>query len=90
MDVQAEIAVSQIKYYKKSGARLYIPQGVIENPDFPFKDGDIVKIEIGNPGVTLSRPVWWEMVDWNQMRPAFNALPGDTQDLIRAKGLAPE
>lgn len=90
MDMHPEIAVSQIKYYKKSGARLYIPQGVIENPAFPFKDGDIVKIEIGNPGVTLSRPVWWEMVDWNQMKPAFNALPGDTQELIRARGLAPE
>lgn len=34
--------------------------------------------------------LWWEMLDWNQMRRAYNVLPKDTKELIRVKDLAPE
>jgi hypothetical protein len=37
MDMQAKIAVSQIKYYKKSGARLYIPPRGHREPRLPLQ-----------------------------------------------------
>ena len=85
----SKIAVSRIKYYKKSGARLYIPQSVIEDPDFRFNDGDIVKIEINNPAIIISRPEWWEMLDWTEMSDTYALLPQEVRDKIRESGLAP-
>jgi hypothetical protein len=83
-------ATTQIRYYSKSGARLYIPQSLIDDPGFPFKDGDIVRIEVTNPGLTLTRPEWWEIIDWNQMRDAYRQLPEEIRAQIQAKGAAPE
>jgi len=85
-----KIATTQLKHFEKSGARLYIPQKVIEDPDFPFKDGDVIKIEYEENNMTLTRPEWWEIIDWNQMKPAFISLPEEIKDKIRALGLAPE
>ncbi len=84
------IATSQIKYFKKSGARLYIPQKIIEDPAFPFEDEAIVKIEIKDKQIILSSPEWWELLDWNEMKAAYNALPKETQQKIREKNLAPK
>jgi len=82
-----KVAVSKIKYFKKSGARVYIPQSVIEDPEWHFKDGDLVKIEIGNPVLTISKPIWWEMLDWNEMKDTFNILPEATKEEIKKRGL---
>jgi hypothetical protein len=81
---------AQIRYYSKSGARLYIPQSLLDDPGFPFKGGDVVKIEVSNPGLTLTRPEWWEIIDWNQMRDTYRQLPEDIRAQIQAKGQAPE
>ncbi len=82
-----KVAVSRIKYFKKSGARLYIPQSVIEDPGWRFEDGDLIKIEIGNPSLTISKPQWWEMLNWNEMRETFDLLPDETKAEIRNHGL---
>jgi len=81
--------ISRIKYYKKSGARLYIPAKLLKDPDFPFVDDDIVKIKLGNPGVILIKPEWWEMLDWGKMKDAFAKLPEDIKEKIRQEGLEP-
>ena len=83
-------ATSQIKFFKKSGARLYLPQKIIEDPAFPFEDEAVVKIEIKDRQITLSSPEWWELLDWNEMKNAYNALPEETKQKIREKNLAPE
>jgi hypothetical protein len=83
-------ATTKIRRYAKSGARLYINQSLLDDPKFPFKDGDIVKIEVTNPGLTLTRPEWWEIIDWNQMRDAYRQLPEEIRAKIQAKGQAPE
>ena len=82
--------VTRIKYYKKSGARLYIPEAIIKDPNFPFEDDDIVKIEIKNPIISISRPEWWEMLDWKQMRDTYIMLPETIKKEIQKQGLAPE
>jgi len=82
-----KVAVSRIKYFKKSGARLYLPQSIINDPEWPYEDGDLVKIEISNPVIRISKPVWWEMLNWNEMRDTFELLPDATKDEIRKRGL---
>ena len=78
--------VSRIKYYVKSGARLYLPNKLITHDDFPFKDGDLVKIEIGkNDIVVISKPEWWEMLNWDTMPKAYEGLPEDIKEKIRGK-----
>ena len=84
------IAVSKIKFFEKSGARLYLPQSVISDPDFPFEDGDLVKIEVGNPSIRLTRPEWWEMLDWNEMKDTFRLLPAEVKAEIEKQGLVRE
>jgi len=77
--------VSRVKFFAKSGARLYLPNKLITHEDFPFKDDDLVKIEIGkNDIVVISKPQWWELLDWDSMgKEAFNRLPEDIKEKIR-------
>ncbi|HIH87819.1 TPA: hypothetical protein HA344_01250 [Candidatus Bathyarchaeota archaeon] len=82
-----KVAVSKIKYFKKSGARLYIPQSVLDDPNWRFSDGDLVKIEVGNPSISLSKPEWWEMLDWNEMAETYKLLPEEIREKIRSRGL---
>ncbi len=82
-----KVAVSKIKYFKKSGARLYIPQSVLDDPNWRFNDGDLVKIEVGNPLISLSKPEWWEMLDWNEMTEAYKLLPEEIREKIRSHRL---
>jgi predicted DNA-binding protein (MmcQ/YjbR family) len=74
----------KIKYFKQSGARLYIPQKIINDSSFPFKDNEIVKIEIGNSSLKLKTVEWWEMLDWKTMPEAFEKLPEETKEKIRS------
>ena len=74
-------------YFKKSGARLYIPEKVVSDSAFPFKDGDIIKIEIEENTVTLKKTEWWEMLDWKTMPETFEKLPPDVQGKIRNANL---
>ena len=56
---------------------------MIQDPEFPFKDDDVVKIEISNPVMIISHPVWWEMLDWSQMRDGYDLLPQDIKEKIQ-------
>jgi len=78
--------VSRIKFFAKSGARLYIPNKLITHEDFPFEDGGLVKIEFGkNEILVISKPEWWEMLDWEKMPKAYEGLPEDIKEKIRGK-----
>jgi hypothetical protein len=76
-------AFGRINFFKKSGARLYIPQKIISDPDFPFANGDVIKIEIREGELRLKSAEWWEMLDWETMPDTFAKLPKDVQDKIR-------
>jgi len=77
----------RLTFFKKSGARLYIPERVIADSNFPFKDGEIIKMEIGNDSLQLKSVEWWEMLDWKTMPETFRKLPEETKKKIKAAGL---
>lgn len=77
----------RLTFFKKSGARLYIPERIISDSNFPFKDGEIVKIEIGNSSLNLKSVEWWEMLDWKTMPETFEKLPEETKRKIKIAGL---
>lgn len=83
-------ATTQIKYYAKSGARLYIPQGLLDNPEFPFMADEILKVEILDGKLVLSKPEWWEMLDWDEMPQVWKTLPEEIKSKVREAGLAPK
>ncbi|RLG87901.1 MAG: hypothetical protein DRO18_02470 [Thermoprotei archaeon] len=82
--------ISRMKFQREGGARLYIPAELVRDPRFPFENGDLVKIEIGNNSILVKKPEWWEMIDWNEMPEAYERLPEDIKKKIREKGLAPK
>jgi antitoxin component of MazEF toxin-antitoxin module len=75
--------LGRIRFFSKSGARLYIPQKVVKEPRFPFKDGELVKIEVGNNSLILRTVEWWEMLDWKTMPDAYAKLPDEIKEKIR-------
>lgn len=77
--------VGRVRFYAKSGARLYIPQKVIEDSKFPFKDGEVVKIEFGNDSLELKAVAWWEMLDWKSMPDAYDKLPEEIKARMQVK-----
>lgn len=82
-------SVTRIKFYERSGARLYLPEKLIKASNFPFKDNDLVKIEIGNDSLIIVKPEWWEMLDWNEMSNVFEVLPDEIKQKISERGLSP-
>jgi len=82
-------ATTQIRRYAKSGARLYIPQGLLDHPEFPFEDDDILKVEILDGKLVLSKPEWWGMLDWDEMPQVWRTLPEEIKVKVREAGLAP-
>lgn len=87
----ARIGFGRIRHYLRSGARLYIPQKVLEDSAFPFRDGDLVKFEIRPDGsVNLKGVEWWEMIDWDSQLDSFNRLPDEVKASIRKARLAPK
>ena len=83
----AKRGFGRISYFKKSGARLYIPEKVLKDANFPFKDGYIVKIEAGNDGLQVRPVEWWEMLDWKTMPEAFEKLPAEIKEKVKQAGL---
>jgi len=84
------LATTQLKHFQKSGARLYIKQEVLNSPDFPFEDEDILKVEIVDGKLILSKPEWWEMLDWDEMPQVWKTLPEEIKKQIRSAGIAPK
>jgi hypothetical protein len=82
-------ATTQLKHFQKSGARLYIKQEFLNDPEFPFEDEDILKMEIVDGKLVLSKPEWWEMLDWGEMPQVWKTLPEEIKEQIREAGLAP-
>ena len=83
------MAATRFKLYKKSGGRIYIPQKLLSNSDFPFIDEDILKITIEDGKLILAKAMWWEMINWDEMGNAFEELPQEIKDKIQASGLKP-
>jgi hypothetical protein len=79
---------SRLTFFKSSGARLYIPEKIICDSSFPFKDGEIIKIEIGNDSLILKPVEWWEMLDWKTMPETFEKLPEETKTKIKTAVLS--
>jgi hypothetical protein len=83
----AKDSFGRIAFFKKSGARLYIPARIIDDSNFPFKDDEIVKIEIGNSSLKLKAVEWWEMLDWKTMPETYEKLPNEIKQKIEAAQL---
>jgi len=79
--------MSRIKLRRQGGAYLYLPAALIRDPSFPFEHGDIVKVEIRGNSLLLTKPDWWEMIDWDEMPEAYERLPEEIKRKIREKGL---
>lgn len=77
----------RITFFSKSGARLYIPEKIAKNPEFPFKNGEVIKIEIGNSSLKLGAVEWWEMIDWKTMPETYEKLPEEIKAKIGKAGL---
>lgn len=77
----------RLTFFKNSGARLYVPERIVGDSNFPFKDGEVIKIEIGNDSLILKSVEWWEMLDWQTMPETFEKLPEETKRKIRTAGL---
>ncbi|RLI76958.1 hypothetical protein DRP04_12095 [Archaeoglobales archaeon] len=73
----------KISFFKKSGARLYIPQKLIKDSKFPFKDGEIVKITIKDNSLIVKSVEWWEMIDWDSIPEVFEKLPEEIKQKIK-------
>jgi len=84
------ITTTQLKYFSKSGARLYLKQELLNAPGFPFQPDEILKIEIRDDRLVISKPRWWEMLDWNQMHTVWRTLPPEIKQEISEAGLAPD
>jgi hypothetical protein len=83
----------RIKRFAKSGAYLYLPAKLVEDTElFPFKEDDIVKLEVDKKHQTMivSIPQWWELLDWSKMPDAFEKLPPDVKDQIKQSGIMPD
>jgi len=83
----ARHSFGRITFFKKSGARLYIPEKIVSDKSFPFQDGEVVKIEVGNSSLKLKAVEWWEMLDWETMPHVFEKLPEETKEKIKRAGL---
>jgi hypothetical protein len=88
LKVVSKKSFGRITFFKKSGARLYLPEKVISDSAFPFKDGEVIKIEIDDGVLKLKNAEWWEMLDWETMPEAFKKLPQDIQAKIRNATIA--
>jgi hypothetical protein len=38
----------------------------------------------------LSKPEWWEMLDWDEMPHVWKTLPKEIKSKVREAGLAPQ
>jgi hypothetical protein len=83
------VSTTQLKHFNKSGARLYLKQELLNEPEFPFEDDEILKVEILDGKLVLSKPEWWEMLDWDEMPQVWRTLPEEIKSKVREAGLAP-
>ena len=86
------VLFGRVRFFKKSGAYLYLPAEFVKSGLFPFQDGDILKLELDEAKISederkvklvVSAPHWWEQLDWNTMPDAFINLPNDIQEDIK-------
>lgn len=87
-----QVVFGRVRYFKKSGAYLYLPEKFVNSGFFPFNDGDILKLELDEAKISAdetkikliaSVPHWWELLDWSKMPEAFIKLPKEIQELIK-------
>ena len=73
---------ARLRRYRQSGGRLYLPEKLLSDSQFPFEDGEVLEIEIGNDSLILRRVEWWEMLDWETMPKVFRKLPPEIREKI--------
>ena len=49
------MGLTRIRFFPRSGARLYIPQKLLDDPSFPFRDGEEVEIRIEGKRLIVRR-----------------------------------
>jgi len=88
----SELFTTKLKRYPQSGAMIYIPQMVLDDPSFSFKDGEILRISLKETEICITKPAWFELINWSdhQMREGYDELPESIKLQIQEKGLAPE
>jgi len=79
----------RVKMFRKSGAYLYLAARLVEDDRFPFKDGEVVKVELDseNKRIVVSTPEWWELLDWDKMPKAYEKLPREIKEAIQRSGV---
>ena len=56
--------ITRLKKYPISGAMFYLGVGILNDPEFCFNDGELLKIEIEDGKLIISKPKWYELLDW--------------------------
>jgi len=68
--------------FEKGGGYIYVPSYLLSHPDFPFKHGAIVALEVKGNDIVMSAPPWYVTMNWPEMQDAYNALPKVVQEEI--------
>jgi len=77
-----KVAFGRFKRFRKSGARLYVPDRLYRDADFPFEDGEVVKISIEEDRVVQEKAEWWALLDWSKLPDAYSKLPREIREAI--------
>jgi len=54
------------------------------------QDEEILKVEILDGKLALSKPEWWEMLDWDEMPQVWKTLPEEIKSKVWEAGIAPK
>jgi len=59
---------------------MYLGVGLLNDPDFPFKEDEILKMKIVDETVVISKPKWYELLDWSMFEKSYiNELPEEAR-----------
>ena len=83
--------ITRLKKYPISGAMLYLGVGVLNDPDFDFNDGELLKIEIDGGKLVISKPKWYELLDWTTFEESLiEGLPQEAKEYAKSMILCGE
>jgi hypothetical protein len=77
--------ITRLKKYPISGAMLYLGVGLLNDPDFDFSDGELLKIEIEYDKLVISKPKWYELLDWTTFEESsIEQLPEEAKEYAKS------
>jgi hypothetical protein len=80
----AKVGFTRFKGYAKSGAMLYIPEKVFQDKEWPFVEGEVVKVRIEDGRVIQEKAEWWELIDWTKVpKDAYHKLPPEIKSKVK-------